>query len=308
MIKTYYLLTKPGIIMGNLITTASAFVLASRGHIDFRLFLSTVAGLFFVIASACVFNNYIDRDADRKMARTKNRALAKGLVSTRNAILFALFLGMTGISILSLYTNFLAALIASIGFFVYVALYSFWKYRTTYATLVGSISGAIPPVVGYCAASNRFDLGAALLFMILVLWQMPHFFSIAVYRFDEYAAASIPVLPALKGMQTTKIYMLLYIIAFTLAVLLLTVFGYTGYAYLTVAILLGSTWGWLCIKGFKADNDRVWARQMFRLSLVVITGLSIMMSLDGIKDLAKPLLTLQPAKSLEVGSRDSNGL
>jgi protoheme IX farnesyltransferase len=284
MIKTYYLLTKPGIIMGNLITTASAFVLASRGQIDYRLFLATVLGLFFVIASACVFNNYIDRDADKKMARTKNRALAKGLISVQKALLFAVFLGLIGILILGLYTNLLAALIASLGFFVYVALYSFWKYRTTFATLVGSISGAIPPVVGYCAASNSFDLGALLLFMILVLWQMPHFFSIAMYRFDEYAAASIPVLPATKGMYLTKVYMLLYIVAFTLAVLLLTLFGYTGYAYLTVAALVALGWGGFCIKGFKAANDRVWARQMFRLSLIVIVAFSIMISLDGTKD------------------------
>jgi len=283
MIKTYYLLTKPGIIMGNLITTGSAFVLASRGHFDLQLFLATVVGLFFVIASACVFNNYIDRDADGKMARTKNRALVTGLISTRNALLFAVTLGLIGILVLSFYTNLLAAFVASIGFIVYVALYSLWKYRTTYATLVGSISGAIPPVVGYCAASNCFDIGAAILFMILVLWQMPHFFSIAVYRRDEYAAASIPVLPIVKGIYATKIQMLLYIIAFMGATLMLIAFGYTGYAYLIVAIVLSCSWLWLCIKGFTSTNDRLWARKMFRLSLVIITVLSIMICIDGVK-------------------------
>lgn len=283
MIKTYYLLTKPGIIMGNLITTASAFVLASGGHFDIRLFFSTVIGLFFVIASACVFNNFIDREADRKMARTKNRALAKGSISTRNALLFAIFLGVIGIAVLAFTTNFLAVWAALAGFFVYVVLYSFWKYRTTYATLVGSISGAVPPVVGYCAASNRFDAGAVLLFMILVLWQMPHFYAIALYRFDEYTAASIPVLPVKKGIYNTKIQILLYIIAFLIAAVLLTVFGYTGNAYLGVATVLGLAWLGLSIAGFKSDNDRVWARNMFRFSLVVIMALSIMISLDAVR-------------------------
>ena len=95
--KTYYLLTKPGIIMGNLITTAAAFFLGSRGHLDVWLFTATVAGLFFVIASACVFNNYIDRIADGKMERTKHHALARGLISGRSALGFAIVLGLVGV-------------------------------------------------------------------------------------------------------------------------------------------------------------------------------------------------------------------
>lgn len=281
MMKTYYLLTKPGIIMGNLITMGSAFILASKGRFDPWLFLATAAGLFFVIASACVFNNCIDKEADAKMARTKERALAKGLVSTREAILFAVSLGLIGIFILSLYVNLLASLVAAIGFMIYVALYSFWKYRTAYATLVGSVSGAIPPVVGYCAAGNSFDMGAAILFMILVLWQMPHFFSIAIYRRDEYAAAAIPVLPLVKGIHATKVQMLLYIIAYLAATAMLIIFGYVGYAYLGVSMLLGGSWLWLCIQGFKSANDRLWARKMFRLSLVIIMALSFMICIDG---------------------------
>ncbi len=280
MIRTYYLLTKPGIIMGNLITTVSGFALASRGHFDFFLFLATFLGLGCIIASACVFNNYIDRDLDKKMARTKNRALVQGLISGRSAIVFALILGLTGLSVLAFYTNFLAVFVASIGFFIYVALYSFWKYKTSYATAVGSIAGAIPPVVGYCAVSHQFDMGAALLFMILVFWQMPHFFAIAMYRLPEYSAASIPVLPVQKGAKTTKVRMLIYVIAFMITTLMLIGFGYTGYASLAAVVLMSVAWIWLAIKGFKVDNDVLWARQMFRLSLVIITVLCFMISVD----------------------------
>ncbi len=280
VIKTYYLLTKPGIILGNLITTSAGFALASRGDLDWRLFLSMLIGLGFVIASACVFNNYIDREIDKKMSRTKTRALATGIISGRNAILFAIFLGLAGIAVLGLWTNLLATAIAAFGFFIYVVLYSFWKTKKTYATLVGSIAGALPPVIGYCAVSSRVDLGAILLFSILVLWQMPHFFSIAMFRLGDYSAANIPVLPVEKGNRVTKIHMALYIIAFTIATVSMTAFGYTGMAYLLVAAPLGFIWLWLSIKGFKAESDLVWARQMFRLSLVIVTVLSFMISVD----------------------------
>ncbi len=288
MLKTYYLLTKPGILMGNLITTAGAFILASRGHIDLLLFLATAGGLFFVIASACVFNNYIDREADSKMERTKHRALVTGLISTKKAIYFAITLGIIGVVILAAFTNKAALGTALVGYFVYVALYSLWKYKSTYATLVGSISGAIPPVVGYCAASKQIDLGAILLFSILVLWQMPHFYSIAMFRLDDYAAAQIPVLPVKSGNHQTKIHILLYIIAFIGVSALLTICGQTGIAYLVVATLTGGAWLYWSIKGFKATNDRKWARQMFAISLVVIMALSFMMSIDGVKDPVNP--------------------
>jgi heme o synthase len=280
MIRTYYLLTKPGIIMGNLITTVSGFALASRGTIDEWLFLATLIGLSCVIGSACVFNNYIDRNIDGKMERTKNRALVQGRVSGKQAIYFALFLGCMGFAVLISYTNLLAVYVAAIGFIIYVGFYSFWKTRTSYATLIGSISGAVPPVVGYCAVSAQFDMGAALLFIILVLWQMPHFYSIAMYRLTDYSGASIPVLPAKRGNYVTKIHMLLYIIAFMVATFLLIGYGYTGYAYLATAAVLGLAWLILCIKGFKSVDDRLWARGMFRLSLVIITLLCIMISFD----------------------------
>lgn len=280
MIRTYYLLTKPGIIMGNLITTISGFALASRGQFDPWLFFATLVGLGAVIGSACVFNNYIDRDLDRKMARTRNRPLAQRLISGWSALLYAILLGISGIGCLALFTNGLATGVALIGFFIYVGLYSFWKAKTTYATAVGSIAGAIPPVVGYCAVSHCFDLGAALLFMLLVLWQMPHFFSIAMYRIHEYKAASVPVMPLLKGNHATKIRMLLYIAGFCLASLLLIGCGYTGYVYLTCAIASGAAWLYLGWQGFKAENDVIWARKMFRLSLVIITALCLSISLS----------------------------
>lgn len=273
--KTYCLLTKPGIIMGNAITTAAGFALASKGHFDIWLFLVALVGVSLVIASACVFNNYIDREADRKMKRTKNRALAKGLISTQGALLFAILLGVSGTLLLALLTNLLTMAIALFGFFVYVVLYSFSKYYSIHGTLIGSIAGALPPVIGYCAVKNSFDMGALILFAMIVVWQMPHFFAIAMYRLDDYVAASIPIVPTKRGSYVTKVQMLLYIIAFMGVSSLLVVFHYVGYAYLVITALLGSAWLIPCIKGFKCDNDKLWARKMFSISLVVIVGLCI---------------------------------
>ncbi len=267
----YYLITKPGIILGNLITVAAGFLLASKGRIDFWLFFATLIGLAFIIASACVFNNYIDRQIDKKMERTKKRALVTGLISGYNAIVFAIILEVLGNLILLFNTNLLTVLVASVGFLVYVFLYSLWKCRTIYGTAIGSIAGAVPPVVGYCAVSNHFDAGALILFMMLVMWQMPHFFSIAMWRFDDYVAAKIPVLPVKKGMLRTKIHMVLYIVAFILTAMLLTLFDYTGYMYLAVTTTVGLIWLGLCVKGFNSSNDQQWGLHMFRLSLVLIT-------------------------------------
>jgi protoheme IX farnesyltransferase len=273
-------MTKPGIILGNLFTVAAGFLLASKGNVDILLFFATLMGIIFIIASACVFNNYIDRKVDAKMERTKNRPLAAGLISAQNAILFATLLLLIGNWILFAYTNVLTLSIADFGFFVYVVLYSLWKCRTIYGTAIGSIAGAVPPVIGYCAVSNRLDAGALILFAIMVLWQMPHFFSIAIYHFDDYRAAKIPVLPIERGMLRTKIHMVIYIACFIFAAFLLTFFNFTGFAYLTVITCIGLCWLALCLKGFNAQNEKIWGRDMFRLSLVAIGAFCIMIPLN----------------------------
>ncbi|MGK5595646.1 MAG: heme o synthase [Parachlamydiaceae bacterium] len=276
----YYLLLKPGIILGNLITVAAGFLLASKGSFDFLLFINTLLGLGFVIGSACVFNNLIDRELDQKMKRTKDRLLARGLIAPFQAAIFACLLCMVGLLILLLSTNLLTVFLAMIGFVVYVFLYSLWKSRTIYGTAIGSISGAVPPVVGYCAVSNSFDLGALILFAMLVLWQMPHFFAIALSHFDDYTAAKIPVLPVMKGMWRTKVHMLIYIIFFIIAALLLTFFKYTGYVYLMSTLVVGSIWLMFAIVGFKSKNDQLWGHHMFCLSLVMIVTVCLLIPID----------------------------
>jgi protoheme IX farnesyltransferase len=281
LLKQYLNLAKPGIVFGNLISVTGGFFLASRGDANLALYLATALGVSLVIASGCVFNNYIDRDIDQKMERTRNRVLAQGLVSPVHAIVYASVLGVAGVALLYAATNTLAVMLVLMGFVVYVGLYSLWLKRgSVYGTLVGSLSGAAPPVVGYCAVSNEFDAGAAILLLIFSLWQMPHSYAIAIFRFNDYQAANIPVLPVIKGISAAKRQIVLYIAAFVVATLMLTLSGYAGYSYFVVAALSGAYWLWMGVSGYKAADDRVWARKLFTFSIISITMLSVMMSVD----------------------------
>lgn len=277
MIKAYYILTKPGIVYSNALTAIAGFFLASKGSFDLWLFLPMLFGISFVIASACVFNNFIDRNIDAKMARTQKRALVNKSIPEFHAVVYGTILGIIGFLLLLAYTNVLTAFIALLGFIFYVIIYGIGKRKTVHGTVIGSISGAIPPVVGYCAVTNNVDLGAFLLFLILVLWQMPHFYAIAIFRSDDYQAASIPVLPLKNGLRQTKIQMFVYTVAFIIAADLLTFFKYTGFTYLIVMTILGISWLVLLIQNFRSEKEKIWARKFFFFSLIIITVFSLLL-------------------------------
>ena len=281
MIKQYLQVTKPGIIFGNLISVIGGFLLASKGSIDYPLFLATLVGVSLVVASGCVFNNYIDRDIDKKMERTKNRVLVKGLIAPSVTLVYATVLGIAGFALLYIAANPLAMWLAVMGFVVYVGVYSLYmKRHSVYGTLIGSLSGAAPPVIGYCAVTNEFDAGALILLAIFSLWQMPHSYAIAIFRFKDYQAANIPVLPVVKGISVAKNHITVYILAFMIATLMLTLVGYAGYKYLIVAAAVSVWWLGMALRGYKTENDSVWARKLFVFSIVAITSLSVMMSID----------------------------
>lgn len=279
-IKIYYRLMKPGIIYGNLVTATGGFLFASKGVIDWSLLLAVLAATSAIIGSACVINNYIDRGIDKKMARTKKRALVNGTISPRNALLFASVLGLGGFSLLAFSTNIVTFLVGLVGFIDYVVFYSFWKRRSVWGTVVGSISGATPVAAGYTAVTGDFNTPAMLLFLVLVCWQMPHFYAIATFRLKDYAAAKLPVLPVARGKMAAKLQIFSYVVAFTMITTLLTGFGFAGFSYLIVMMLLGLSWLRLTAQGFAAKDDTAWARSVFKFSLIVILGFSVMISLD----------------------------
>ena len=296
VIKKYLLVTKPGIIFGNLTTTVGGFLLASKGRIEIGLLLWIAIGVSLVVASGCVFNNCIDRNMDRKMSRTRNRVLAQGRMSPKVAVCYAALLAVAGVALIWKATNMLCVAIVLSGFMIYVGAYSLYlKRNSVYATLIGSLAGATPPLIGYCAVSNRFDMGAVILLSIFSLWQIPHSYAVAVFRLKDYTIAAIPVLPVKEGILTAKNHIVGYILAFMVATLMLTFGGYTGYHYLAVAAALGLSWLFMAWSGYRTSDDRLWAKRMFVFSVVSITILSVMMAIDfTIPPTSTMLLTYAP--------------
>ncbi len=204
----YYQLSKPGIVYGNALVAAAGFWYASSGAVNGALLVYTLLGLSLVIASACAFNNYFDRDIDKKMVRTKTRPLAAGHLSNKAALLFGTLAGLAGAALLFFFTTLSAFSVALLGWAVYVLWYTPLKHKTPHALWVGAVAGATPPVVGYAAVTNTLDLNALWLFLFLFVWQVPHFLGIAAYRFDEYSAAGIPLLikkPTVRGKKIGRV-------------------------------------------------------------------------------------------------------
>lgn len=244
--------------------------------------MATLAGISLVIACGCVINNCIDRGIDARMARTRRRALVTGQVRPGQAVIYGSSLGLAGFAVLLAYVNILTAIIGGIGLFFYLVMYGVWKRRSPLGTVVGSVSGAAPITGGYTAVTGHFDAAAFILFLTMVLWQMPHFYAIAMYRLKDYRAAGLPVLPTVKGSQRTKLQIIAYVMAFSVSALMLSAYGYTGYTYAVVMAALGLIWLRKGLRGFTATDDNQWGRQMFGFSLIVLLAFSLALSVGAL--------------------------
>lgn len=279
-IRAYYQLTKPGIIYGNLFTAAGGFLYGSILRVDILKLILALVGMAFVMGSACVINNYLDRDIDKLMGRTKKRAIAAGIIAPGAALLYASILGISGLVILLAFTNVLTAALGLIGLISYSFIYTFAKRKTVHGTLIGTLPGALPPVAGYTAATGKLDTSALLLFLILVFWQMAHFYAIAIMNLKDYKAAKIPVMPAVHGIWITKIQMLMYTAAFMLSVVLLAKFSYAGVFYLAVMVPLSLWWLSIATLGLWTDDHNPWARKVFFISIFMLPVFGVMLSVN----------------------------
>ena len=199
----------------------------------------------------------------------------------KNAILYALVLGISGITMLLMTTSLLCTALVALGFTVYVVFYSlFLKRRSFYASYVGSIAGAVPPVAAYCAVTNHFDAGAGILALIFILWQMPHCYAFSIMKLKDYNAAGIPVAPVILGVRRAKKHIILFIFAFLTASLMLTFLGLTGDLYLGAVAGMGTVWLCIAWKGYMGPENRRWTKLLFQFSFICIFVLSLMMSID----------------------------
>ncbi|TCT26911.1 protoheme IX farnesyltransferase [Melghiribacillus thermohalophilus] len=272
-------LIKIGIINSNLITTFAGFWLAlyftDTSPFDvWHIFLLTMLGTAFVIAGGCVINNYVDRDIDHVMSRTKKRPTVTGTISLPAILFMGIAFTVSGLALL-FFTTPLAAAIALFGWFTYVVLYTMWsKRRYTLNTIIGSFSGAVPPLIGWTAIDPTWHPVALVLFLIMFFWQPPHFLALAMMKMKEYREAGIPMLPVVYGFPITKRQMAVYI-----AVLLPLPFylGSLGTIFLIIATSLNTAWLVLAIAGFFVQDNLKWARWMFVFSLNYLTILFLTM-------------------------------
>ncbi|MEI7025412.1 heme o synthase [Paenibacillus sp. y28] len=280
--RDFVQLAKPGILFSNSITAFGGFWVASKGDVSWVQLLYMLIGTALVMASGCVLNNYLDRDFDMKMARTQERALPSGRLPSGLVLGYGILLGVVGLSVLCfLLGSPLAALLGVVGLFVYVWVYTAWLKRTsTFSTSIGAIAGAVPPVIGYCAVTQTLDAGALILFLIMFLWQPPHFWALAIRRKEEYAAAGFPLLPVVKGNFETKLHMIRYTVMLVPVSLMLYLYNYVGLIYLAVATVLGMTWVVMSFMGFKTKDDVTWAKKNFVFSINYLTILFIVMVID----------------------------
>ncbi|EEX40237.1 heme o synthase [Vibrio furnissii] len=282
MIKGYISITKPGIIIGNLISVAAGYFLAAKSEAaDVALLAYTLAGVAMVIASGCVVNNIFDRDIDLRMDRTRGRLLAQGEINVDHAFVYAIALLLGGTALLYRMANPLSTVVVLLGYVFYVFFYTMWYKRTSvYGTLVGSVSGAVPPLVGYLAVTNYISLEAVLLFALFCLWQMPHSYAIAMFRMQDYKAAGIPVLPVVSGIEKARKHMIAYVVAFNLVALALFLLGECGYEYLVIAAAVCFMWTKVTFKPVTEDNYVAWSKTVFKVSLLVVMGISSVLGLE----------------------------
>jgi protoheme IX farnesyltransferase len=287
----YLALTKPGIVRMCLLMTAGGLWLApstdqQTSAASWMVWLAALVGSSLAVASANAFNMVWEREGDRLMTRTRNRPLAAGRLRVVPASVFAGALGLASMVVLVLGTNLLTAVLAAFALLSYVLIYTPLKRMTPLALVIGAVPGAVPPLLGWTAVTNSLDLPGAVLFGILLVWQMPHFLAISIFRKQDYADAGIKCVPVVRGETVAKVQAIAWALLLIPVSLALTPLGVTGNFYLVVALLAGLAFLGFALSGLRGGvrRDGVanlrWARQLFALSLVYLPVVTVALVVD----------------------------
>jgi heme o synthase len=275
----YIALTKPRVISLLLVTTLATMFVADPSP-GIGVILLTMIGGYLAAGGAGAINHYIERDVDARMTRTSRRPLPSGRIEPRAALWFGIALGVASFALFALAVNMTAALLALAGLLGYVFVYTMWlKPRTTQNIVIGGAAGAVPPLVGWAAASGSLDPSAFYLFAIVFYWTPPHFWSLALLMKDDYERTGIPMLPVVDGEAETRRQVLLYgwlMVAITALPLL---GGLFGAIYGVAALVLGGAFLWLCLRLYRRA-DRRSAALLFHYSLLYLALLFAAMALD----------------------------
>lgn len=278
-LRDYLALTKPRIIVLLLVTGFCAMLVAAHGLPNVPRSLVTLLGLGLSCGGANAVNMWYDRDIDPIMSRTSHRPIPLGRIKPGRALVFGVAAEVVSFFMLGLAVNWLTAVLALCGYIYYVVIYTMWlKRRTPQNIVIGGGAGAFPPLVGWAAVTGTLGPAAILMFLIIFLWTPPHFWSLAVYKNEDYRRAGIPMMPAVAGVRVTKWQSLLYTVLLLIASLMLYLTHVVGLLYLIVAAVLGLVYVVYMLCWLREVHPAVlWAKRSFSFSLLYLTVLFAVM-------------------------------
>ena len=279
-VKNYYELCKPNVVLMMLLCALVGIVLASETLVPLIDIIIPLIGIGLCSGSAAAINQIIDREADAEMDRTDKRPIPQGEISVRNASIFALTIGLLGVAILIFLVNSLTAILTILALGGYAFIYTIYLKRATPQNIViGGLAGAAPPLLGWASVTNTIEPNALLLVLIIFIWTPPHFWALAIYRKDDYAKQSIPMLPVTHGVAFTKLQIVLY----TIILFLVSLFPYivlmSGTIYLVSALILSSLFLFYSVRLYLSDDDK-YAMQTFWFSIYYIFLIFIALIVD----------------------------
>lgn len=280
VMHAYYELTKPRVVALIVFTAIVGMFLATEGMVPLPVLVFGGLGIGLSAASGAAFNHLLDRRADRIMARTSGRPLPTGSVRTGPAVMFALALAALSVVLLVTQINVLTAVLSFASMIGYAVVYTVWlKHATPQNIVIGGAAGAMPPVLGWSAVTGVVSSDALLLFLIIFCWTPPHFWALALYRRDEYAAAGIPMLPVTHGERHTLLQMVLYTILLIAVSVLPFATGMSGTMYLVGTLILGGIFLAYVVRLFRRYSDSL-AKQTFGFSIQYLAMLFALMLVD----------------------------
>ena len=270
LLKSYYELCKPNVVYMMLICALVGMLLAEQYVSSYLYLFVSLSGIALCAASAAAINQVIDRETDASMTRTDQRPLPQGELSPTHASIFAFVIGVLGAMILYFFVNTLTMILTISSLIGYAFIYTVYLKRATPQNIViGGLAGAAPPLLGWSSVTNTIDPYALLLVLIIFVWTPPHFWALAIYRKDEYAKESIPMLPVTHGVEFTKLQIVLYTIILFIVSVLPYIVLMSGIIYLVSALILSSIFLYYSIKLFVSEDNEI-AMKTFQFSIYYI--------------------------------------
>ncbi len=248
LVRSFLELCKPKIVLLLTVTALVGMLLSINFYSNIAAGLYSLLGFTFLAASSASLNQIFDRETDKNMKRTRGRPLAKGNLTLTSALIFTSTLMFLGSSLMLYYSNILTFLITTFGFVFYSLIYTIYlKWNTPQNIVIGGLSGALPPLIGWTAVTNEISLLPLILVLVIFLWTPPHFWPLAIDRMEEYKKEGVPMMPIAKGVSRTKKEMLIYALLLTGASITPFLYGLTGYFYLISTVALNGYFIYLCI-------------------------------------------------------------